>query len=152
MTTTSQSSAVLNAVLDRCSEIADYERCFEAAMARLELEDDGCHQIARDMCVPVRHGHRIWVSAAMGELCKAAASTYPTDFTLHPDDLPWPAGTVVFETPLLTVSEGFVHEGEPEGPIDAIQWVPVINQGSGGTAVVFWQSRHFSEPTNLKLA
>jgi hypothetical protein len=91
----------------------------------------------------------------MSQLCRAAAATLTKkltsdggDATLHPDDLPWDAGTVVFETPLFAVPEDFV-QGD-EGPIDVMQWATATDgDGPSGVVVVFWQSRRRSEPADL---
>jgi hypothetical protein len=138
---------VLNTVLDSCSDVAEFGRIAEATIANSHGDEDAVQvrKIARFTCAPENHGERLWVSKAMGELCAAAAATLPEELagtTLSADDLPWPSGTVVFETPLFVVPEGFVEYALGEGPIDVIQW----SSDSQGVFMVAWQSRHGSEP------
>jgi hypothetical protein len=143
-------------VLDMCSDVAHYERHADRIAETLtDGYTNGCHSAARLLCGPENHGARLWVSDAMGQLCAAAATTLPEKLavggiSLHADDLPWPSGTVVFETPLFDVPEKFVDTGSEEGPIDVMQWVThTTSNGDTGAVVVFWQSRSRSEdPTS----
>lgn len=151
----------LNTVLDTCDDVADYERHADR-IAEILVQQDGyanhCHVTARLFCGPEHHGARLWVSPAMSELCTAAAKTLPEklaaeSIALHPDDLPWPSGTVVFETPLFAVPEEFIDPDYPdEGPIDVMQWVTHTDpDGTVGVIVIFWQSRSQSEPPSAML-
>ena len=93
----------------------------------------------------------LWVNCVQPRATTLPEKLADGGIALHPDDLPWPSGTVVFETPLFVVPEEFVDAGTDEGPIDVMQWVTYTDaNGDTGVVVIFWQSRSRSEdPTSL---
>jgi hypothetical protein len=152
-----------NDVLDTCSEISDYRRYADLLMKRFKkAKDVDAWQVsdaARRMCGPDNQGYRYWVAPDMTRLCRVAATTLPEaladgEITFHFEDLPCSVGTVVFETPLLSVSDMSFRVESPreyeEGPIDAIQWQTSFDsEGQYGVMVIPWQGRSHDDLANL---
>lgn len=70
----------------------------------------------------LKSGELFYVNADMTGLAVAAGRTLP-EFSLMPEDLPSPAGLIVFERPIATVDWSEFHDGaENESPIVAASW------------------------------
>jgi hypothetical protein len=82
-------------------------------------------------------GDLYWVSAPMTDLARHAVPSLPTR-SLHPHDLPSPAGLMVFEAPLARYLNSECREVE----IMAVSWGPWDGPAGlwdqGGTWLTFW--------------
>jgi hypothetical protein len=97
----------------------------------------GAAQVGRQEDARVTGGELYWVSGAMTDLARHAAPGLPTR-SLHPHDLPSPAGLMVFEAPLAR----YLNSEGREVEIVAVSWGPWDGPAGlwdqGGTWLTFW--------------
>ena len=69
--------------------------------------------------------HLLWVSDDLAAVTADVRSTVPADATLLREDVPWPSGMVVFQTPMIGTQAIGDEAGEPM-IVNAVTWGPVM--------------------------
>lgn len=102
---------------------------------RPNLSDDkAALHLAREEARRLHKAELFWVDSAMADLARTAADAMPP-FALQPEDLPAPAGLIVFEDPIRTMP---AHEDYADAiHVRAASWGPAPAK-AGGDLWVSW--------------
>jgi hypothetical protein len=120
---------MLSSLLDKCADLArwskDVEERFGSAaefaiqMRHLDLDPEVIGAVGAITGDPRHHGARVFVTAPMVELCRAAERALQREAPLLSSDLPWVHATVVFEKEPWFVTDGTTGQ---RMAAEVVQW------------------------------